>query len=428
MTRRMVAALATGLFLSGSTFADGPANQPSAPPTTAATPSAATPPDNSWSGTALVSTPSVEGLWSPAASNANDTFWVNTDYLLGVVRGDHLPPLVTTSPSGTPLSQAGIIPSPTTSALYGGNKVNGDERSGFHLGAGAWFNAAHTLGVEGGFSMLESQANLFSTSSNGSTILARPYTDATTGNPASVLIAFPGNSTGSGSGSIDIRAESGNYYETHIDLVGNIWDAGWIRFDTMLGYRYYRYDEGLRIRQSQTPNNPNFITGTQITSEDDFNTHNTFNGGDFGLRTQIECGNLSLGLLAKLAVGDVFRETNILGSTTTTVPGQTPVTQMGGVYALSSNIGDHRAADWALMPEFGTDVSWRFTPNLRARLGYSILCLNRVARAGEQIDENVNPGLFPPAVAGASPSSPSVVNARNDVWIQTVNLGLEWDF
>ena len=92
------------------------------------------------------------------------------------------------------------------------------------------------------------------------------------------------------------------------------------------------------------------------------------------------------------------------------------------------NIGNQHGYDFSLMPEFGTDLSWQFMPNLKARVGYSILCLNRVARAGDQIDTGLNPNLFPPAVAGATPNSPVFNNARNDVWIQTINLGLEWDF
>jgi hypothetical protein len=428
MTRRMVAALATGLFLSGSTFADGPADQPVRPPTTTTAPAPVTQPDSSWNGTVMVSSPLPTGFWSPQASPANETFWINADYLLGFVRPNNLPPLVTTSPSGTPLSAAGVYQSSTTTVLYGNSKVNGGARSGFDLGGGAWLNTEHTIGVEAGFSMLESQANFFNASSNGSTILARPYNNALTGAPDSVVIAFPGSTIGSGAGSISIRVESDNYYESHLDLVGNIWDAGWIRFDSLLGYRFYRYDEGLRIRQTQSPNNPSFVAGTQVTSEDDFNTHNTFNGADFGIRTQIDMGNLSLGLLTKLAVGDIYRQTNILGSTTTTVPGVATSTLPGGIYALSSNLGQQKSASYAMMPEFGADLTWRFTPNISARIGYSILCLNRVARAADQIDNTLNPSLFPPALAGATPLSPTFSNSRADVWIQTINFGVEWDF
>lgn len=296
------------------------------------------------------------------------------------------------------------------------------------LTIGGWFNAEHTLGFEAGGSMLESQASIFSASSNGSTILARPYVDNTTGNPASVLIAFPGTGLSSGSGSIEARVESGNYYETHLDLTTNVWDAGWWHLDGLLGYRFYKYNEGLSIHSVQNPSNGNFVGGTQISSEDTFNTYNTFNGADFGLRTTFDMGNLSVGFLAKLAAGGVFREANILGSQTINVPGQAPLNQVGGVYALSSNIGSHNSYDFTVMPEFGTDISWEFLPNWKARLGYSVLCLGRVARATDEVDETVNPNLFPPAVAGADTSHPTFTNPRSDVWIQTLKIGLEWTF
>src|SRR5260370_25776269 len=84
------------------------------------------------------------------------------------------------------------------------------------------------------------------------------------------------------------------------------------------------------------PTGATFVPGTTIVSGDDFATRNEFHGGDFGLQTQLAWRSLSVNLLTKLAVGNLHRSVNILGSTTTTVPGAAPVTAAGGPYTPPS--------------------------------------------------------------------------------------------
>ena len=57
---------------------------------------------------------------------------------------------MTTSPAGTAQLNAGVLGGPTTT-LFGGDVVNDDIRSGFRVGAGYWFNAERTIGIEAGF-------------------------------------------------------------------------------------------------------------------------------------------------------------------------------------------------------------------------------------------------------------------------------------
>src|SRR5262249_7361384 len=150
--------------------------------------------------------------------------------------------------------------------------VNGDVRSGFRLAAGWWFADHGTLGIEGGFSVLESQATLFGAASDGTVILARPFTDARDGTAQASLVAFPGSSTGS----ITVRAASGNFYEAHFDFTEKVFDTDGIRLDSLLGYRFFHYTEALGVRTVVNPTDPNFVPGTQVVTGDDFNTHNEF--------------------------------------------------------------------------------------------------------------------------------------------------------
>ena len=90
----------------------------------------------------------------PAPADAGQ-FWAEMEYLAWSVKGDRLPPLVTTSPAGTPPAQAGILGSPGTTVLFGDSSVNGGWRSGGRLRAGYWFDPQHRSGIEASFFGLE---------------------------------------------------------------------------------------------------------------------------------------------------------------------------------------------------------------------------------------------------------------------------------
>ena len=410
MTDRILVALGAVLLVAGSTRAEGPNVIPPPLPSQVLTPAPAAPAPAWDAGPA----------WG---AGPDGQFWASAEYVLGWFSGDRLPPLVTTSPAGTARLNAGVLGGPTTT-LFGGDVVNDDIRSGFRFGAGYWFNAERTIGIEAGFLLLESQTTGFSASSaNGAPILARPFFDVTNSRQDSNLIAFPGSS----GGSVAARSSSGNLLMANVDLTENVVDTSWFRLDSLLGFRYYDYGEGLRIRQNHTniPNSP----GNVLASEDDFGTENAFYGGDFGFRTRFVWEDFTLGLLTKLAVGSVNRDVKIVGGQLSTAPGLAPVSREGGLLALSSNIGDYHSHDWALVPELGATLGWQATPNVRLTLGYSVLWLDRIARAADQIDLNVNPTFLPTATGTPSGvSRPTFLLTRNDVWIQSIDFGVEFTY
>jgi hypothetical protein len=409
MTQRMLIALGAAFLSVGTSFAQTPVERP------------------------LVPVPSTEKPTSPpvpvfpdcgAAAPSGSQFWADADYLLGWMEDAHLPPLVTTSPAGTARASAGVVGAPHTGLLFAGS-VNDDLRSGIRFAAGYWFDPEQTFGVRGDVRFLESQATLFSAISNGSVILARPFTNTLTNTPQSVLIAFPGSSAGE----VDSRAYSGALYQTHLDLTAKLCDPCWARLDTIFGYGFFRYDEGLGVRQTIAPTSGNFAAGTHILTVDDFNTRNEFHGADFGLRARFTWENLTLDCLAQGTVGAIYQQVDIAGGQRTAVPGSAPVTNVGGVLALATNSGLHHHQDWAVLPEFGATLSWQYSSNVCVRLGYSLFGLDRVARAGDQVDTFVNPNLFPGQ--GQVPSTtgrPAFILNRTEVWVQTLNLGIEYTF
>lgn len=53
-------------------------------------------------------------------------FWIRADWLMWWTNGEHLPPLVTSSPQGTPQGQAGVLGQPGTTILFGNSTVYDD--------------------------------------------------------------------------------------------------------------------------------------------------------------------------------------------------------------------------------------------------------------------------------------------------------------
>lgn len=356
---------------------------------------------------------------------APETWWTSADYMFGFIRRAHTPPLVTTAPAGTPQATAGVIGQAETQILFGGEFVNGDLRSGFRVNAGKWLTEDHKIGVDVGYFMTESRAQLFDASSDGSVILARPFFDVSTApaTPSAVLVAFPGVSTGS----VAVSANSGSFYGAHVDLQEEVIERSNVRLKSLFGYRFLRFDDGLQVRQTAFPTTVGTIPGTQLIANDSFAAHNTFNGGEVGLQLQFFRDVWSLDFLSKLAVGNLQRNVLIDGSTIVTAPGTAPIVSSGGVLALASNIGQHTSNDWVAAPEVGVNVGWNATPNLRLRVGYSLLILYEVARAAEQVDLNINANLIPPTTV-VGPGRPLFDLQRSTIWLQTLNLGAELKF
>jgi hypothetical protein len=350
-------------------------------------------------------------------------FWVSADYALAWLKSKALPPLATTSPPGTPQGAAGVLGMIGTTTLLGDRAITEKARSLGRLDFGGWFGDDKRFGAAAGFFLTESKGRAFNATSDGTTIIARPFTDATTNTPSSVLVAFPGVS----SGSVNVFAAMETFWGAYLDLREAVVDEPWFRLEALFGYRYLHYGENLTMAQTVNATGGAFIPGTALLSTDSFQTINDFHGVEYGFRTEFTRGPWSLDILTKMAAGYIRRETVINGSTLTSVPGTPTTTGVGGVYALSSNIGSHFDNAWVVAPELGLDIGYQLTPNVRLRAGYSLLFLQGVGRAADQIDFTINPNLFPPAIGGA-PNRPAFNFVKSDIWIQSVNVGVEFRF
>ena len=349
----------------------------------------------------------------------SDRLWVRGEYLMWWTKGVPLPPLVTTSPSDTPDTEAGILGQPGTQILFGDSRVADDIRGGARVTLGWWLNPCRTVGVEASYMQLRNEIDYFRATDGDHAILARPFFNLSLNQQDASLVTYPGvrsgaveveNSTGLETGEILLRLNRGN----------NCVD----RTDLLLGYRYASLRDGLGIRQVTrwVDGEPPIVAGSTLDLADQFNSSNVFQGGQIGLSGRKHFGRMSLDVLVKLGLGTTRSAVTIAGETTTTVPGGEPFTTPGGLLAPASKLGHFEQNEFSFIPEVGVTLGYDFTTRARASIGYNFLYWTNVSRAGQQVDFAVDPTL------PESDSSTQLAFTRTGFWAQGLTFGFEYDF
>ncbi len=351
--------------------------------------------------------------------------WVDAEYLLWWTKGSPLPPLLTTSPPGTPITSAGVLGASGTTILFGDERVNTGARSGGRFTAGAWLNEGHTTGIEASFFFLGDETSHFTAVSDGSVILARPFIDFNPTSPFfgqanTVLVAFPGLVRGSFDATTTSRLLGAEVY-----LRQALWCGCCCRLDTLLGYRYLRLREGLNISETEIATGAgNPLSGVPFVVNEGFDTNNNFHGGEFGLIGEVQRGRWFVRAVAKLGLGTTSQTVRIQGFTQ--VDGAAP--EAGGILALPSNIGEHHSSHFSVVPELGANLGLVVTPNVRVYTGYSFLYWTQVARPGDQIDLRLNTSQPPLGAGLIGPAVPAFNVRDSGFWAQGLNFGLEFRF
>jgi len=378
-------------------------------------------------------------LWNEV--HAHRRTYVEVDYLSMWTKGNYLPPLVTTSPIGTPQAQAGRLPvSATTEILFGDQRVDDGQRNGGRINVGYWLIDGEFLGIEGQYFTLEQATTQFGalsqfSSDPGAQILARPFMNVDpllpTPTEDAAIVAFPNGfvspiGPGTLDGFVTVRTTSG--LQSAGALLRRL---VWIDFtmqrrvDLLMGYRFLRIDDSVTINDQST-----FIPdggGDNVTfaSQDQFSARNLFNGGEIGLKAQGHHGRLSVELIAKCAFGNNQQLTYINGYNSTTVGADPPVDGTGGLLAQPTNMGNHERNVFAILPEANANLKWDVTCNIRATLGYTFLYINRVQRSGNAIDLDVNPTQFDGGTLVGT-AAPAFVGTDDTWWAHGVTGGIEY--
>jgi hypothetical protein len=364
--------------------------------------------------------------------------WVRADYLYWWTQGMNTPALVTTGPSTT---QPGYFGAPGTTVLFGDRAINNEGRSGGRLQAGLWLNCSQTFGIEGEYLALDNEGDHFRQWSSGDPILSRPFFDVTrpANDPQNVeKVAFPRGNTGSVDGSVSVDSltrfqSAGARLRFCVGCRDCCWAnpccpdqgvPGGFRTDFLVGYRFLRLDDRLGVREELTETVPTSLGAFLV--QDEFDSENQFHGGELGLSFAVHRGRWSLEFIPKIAMGVTNEIVDINGSTRTTAANGTNTTAQGGLLALSSNIGHYTSNQFAVVPELGLNLGYQLTSHVQLTFGYSFIYWSRVARAGSQIDYQVNPDLLPNSTTTPNPAllHPAFSFQETGFWAQGLNFGV----
>jgi hypothetical protein len=362
--------------------------------------------------------------WAPCP------LWVRVEHLLWWVEGFSVPPLLTTSPTGTDSTLAGQLDQGSTAVLYGNERLIDTVRPGGRIQLGYWLDDCQSRGIEVSYLKLASRHELFRTTSPGDPILTRPFYNVEPGNEGAdaELIAFPSRL----SGEFDVHAkgtfESAAAHYRHV-----VHRESNQQVDLLVGWRFNRLNDSVTIHDSKTAIGQGgaLALGTTVDEVDRFATRNVFHGAEIGVVTEKIISDWSIELATKLAVGNTRSRYIIDGSTTVSVPvtGGPPAVAVtpAGLLAQGTNIGVRAYNEFAVVPEIGITAGYQFKRNCRVTFGYTLMYWSHVARAGNAIDSQLNLSqLGPGGLVG--PSHPTLVPSTTDLWVQGLNLGLDVRF
>ncbi len=356
-------------------------------------------------------------------------FWVYADYLLWVPQNQALPPLVTTSPFGTPLAVNGVpvggaLGQPTTAVAF--DRFTDPARSGMRIGGGFWFTQDGVWGMDASYWFLAPASNTVAFGGSGDPQFWRPFISAA---PALGGGGFVGPDAqevaGNESAGVVSVHDNQVIWGAEINLRRRMLTSGASWIDLLIGYRHFSLTEDLDISENLTPVAAGVPTGNFLVS-DRFHTTNSYNAPQVGI-----AGNwqfLPAWFLEgsfRLGAGSNYETVNVAGNTA--ING---VLYNGGLLALPTNIGTRTKNQFAVMPELNLKIGYDITPNLRAYVGYDFLFISSVVRPAEQIDLHVNLNQLPPNMPAQPviPASPAPLFNTQSMWIQGVNFGLLYKF
>ena len=360
--------------------------------------------------------PAVDCFAATPTVDAGRRIWGGAEYLLWWVEGQRVPALVSTTPLGAAPSEAGVIGVPGTSVLFGDSRPNDGGRSGVRMTIGAWLDACRTCGVGGEFFILCNQGDDFTVRSTGVPILARPFFNTLTQTPDAQLVAFPELASGAISASVESQLLGASGFFRHVLRSGCDYSV-----EGLWGYRYLNLNERVTVDEQVVP----VQDPATFLVHDSFQTQTQFHGGDIGLAGYLTRGRVTFSAIGKVGIGVNVRDLRVDGSTGINVLGQLPLYFDGGLLT-SGRTGHTSDSVFALVPEFRLGVGYQITDCIRLTAGYNLIVWTNVARAGEQIDVNLNPNQLPPPLTPVIAQTPSIRDTT--IWVQGLSLGLLFNY
>jgi hypothetical protein len=365
------------------------------------------------------------------ASYCRPDKWVyfDADYLLWWVRGAQLPPLVTSSPQGTAIQDAGVLGEPATRVLYGDELTSSGPWSGVRLRGGMGLDDFRQwwLIVDGFYLPMFSES--FEASTQSESILARPFYDTAIGDQNAQLISYPGFVDGNIG--VDVWSQ---LWGAGVALRKNVYccpgescDSGY-RLDFLVGYRYLELSEGVEIYEDMTATDPQgpLLLGTRLELQDLYTSESRFQGVELGLAAEAAGTKYFIAGECRVALGQTQHHLQIDGSTRVSVPGQPDIGFPGGLLAPGEH-WDYSDQEFSVVPQADIRVGRRFSDRIRLSVGYSLLYWSQVVRAGEHISTTLNSNQLP--LYGGTPLAASAMPLQSSsFWAQGLSFRFEWQY
>jgi hypothetical protein len=347
-------------------------------------------------------------------------WWGQADVWLAWIRGVNFPTLVTFGATSDPLP--GALGQSGTAVRFSGDQ-SPHERVGMRFKFGGWFDEEGCYGAMVSGSFLASRTVGFGEASPGTPVIARPFFDVNGQQQNSSLVSFPGLA----SGTIGVRSGT-SLYGLDANFVADLLSTHDFGSRLLAGFRYFDLHDDLTIDESVLVDPLALVlAGQHIGVHDNFACDNYFYGGNLGLSGAYTVRRFEFDVTAQCALGLTQQCVNIAGATRIDGAPVIPA----GLLAVSSNSGSHVHNTFTVVPELDVDARFEVTRHFIVSIGYSVLYWSNVARAGQQVDTNINLNLVPTSNTFGQPGGPREPQAlirETNFWAQGVHFGLEVRF
>src|SRR5262245_31331312 len=349
-----------------------------------------------------------------------------------------------------------------------GERLLGDDRTGYRVGLGGWPDDCQTLGVEADFLRVSRAPLVFDLGQNvnfnplaraipnGEIVLQRAgfLPDPAPADPAVLAhlahqqhdrllrilfllsrIGLPGIGAGGRDivipfGARDLvngtsRFELADQTFWALDLLGRrrFYQADGLTVDGLLGYRRVYYSDGLAILSQAAAFGGPLLPGIVVGSVDAIRTHNTYDGVLVGADVGWRSGPWELSVRASVTPAAYEAEVNRAAARAVTFPDGSRRASPGGTYLRSSELGDFSATGWTVISEVGLRATRTFGENVALTFGTTFLYIPETARALPQLPLGIDPDRALPGRSGTAAARPLPPDLRA-IFLSTISAGL----
>ncbi len=386
-------------------------------------------------------------------------FYGDYEYLLWRVKGDTVPPVAIATPAGVVLTVNTLNPNGvlignaapvflTSSATFN-SLPNAGDHCGFRVTGGYWFDCDRSFGLEASFFALDhtgSALSIITSQGNNTLNVATPFTTfvpppagapaGTAATPLPIVYTGSVNAVSRVSESTWLAGGEFNARSTCLQY-------GCFQLGGLVGFRSLCFNDnldvasqavlGLNTAVAPLPGGTTTSALVQLRSLNRVRARNTFYGGQLGARLDSYFGRLFVVAQEKVGVGLMCQSASIDGNTTTTVTTAPPTvttttTTPGGILVGAGDVGRHARNRVAFVTETNLKLGWICTDWCRFHVGYDLLTISNVVRAGSVSGRSSS--TVTATVAGTtstvSLAQPSFTFQDTNTWAHGLNFGVEF--